>query len=58
MDLSVIVVNYNTKKLTKQSLDSIFSNTKDITFEVIVVDNNSDDGSIQMLQLYPQKINT
>ena len=56
MDLSVIVVNYNTKELTKKCLDSIFGNTKGVHFEVIVVDNNSEDGSAQMLQKYPEKI--
>ena len=45
MDLSVIVVSYNTKKLLKQCLDSVFKHTKGIKFEVIVVDNDSQDGS-------------
>ena len=45
MDLSVIVVNWNTKKLLEDCLRSIFKFTKDVTFEVIVVDNGSKDGS-------------
>lgn len=53
MDISVIIVNYNTKDITKQCLDSIFKLTKDIEFEVIVVDNNSKDGSKEMLESYP-----
>jgi GT2 family glycosyltransferase len=50
MDVSIIIVNYNTKTFLKQCLESIFAKTKDITFEIIVVDNNSTDGSQQMLK--------
>lgn len=45
MDVSIIIVNYNTLKLTKECLDSVFFYTKDINFEVILVDNASTDGS-------------
>lgn len=45
MDVSVILVNYNTLHLTKECIDSIFDKTKDIEFEVILVDNDSKDGS-------------
>lgn len=45
MDVSVIIVNYNTLALTQQCLDSVFEKTKDISFEVILVDNGSTDGS-------------
>ena len=44
-DVSVIIVNYNTKDLLSDCLDSIYRHTKDIDFEVIVVDNDSHDGS-------------
>lgn len=53
MDISVIIVNYNTYSVTKKCLDSIFEQTKDVSFEVIVVDNNSSDGSSEMLKNYP-----
>lgn len=53
MDISVIIVNYNTKDITKQCLDSIYKWTRDVRFEVIVVDNNSNDGSKEMLECYP-----
>ena len=45
MDVSVIVVNYNTCQMTKQCIDSIFEKTRGIDYEVILVDNNSSDGS-------------
>lgn len=50
MDVSIIIVNYNTKALIKKSLQSVFEKTKEICFEVIVVDNASHDGSQQMLK--------
>ena len=55
MDLSIIVVNWNTKKLLEDCLSSIYKYTKGITFEVIVVDNGSEDGSCQMVkEKFPQ----
>lgn len=49
MDVSVILVNYNTLSLTMSCIDSIFLHTQDIDFEVIVVDNDSHDGSQDIL---------
>ncbi|SFA42254.1 hypothetical protein SAMN04488511_10324 [Pedobacter suwonensis] len=49
MDVSVILVNYNTKDLLRQCLLSIFEKTLMVTFEVIVSDNDSKDGSLEML---------
>lgn len=45
MDVSIIIVNYNTKYLLSDCLSTVFEKTKDIVFEVIVVDNASTDGS-------------
>lgn len=57
MDVSIIIVNYNTKQLLADCLNSIFEQTKDISFEVIVSDNGSTDGSIEMLKTdFPQVI--
>lgn len=49
MNVSIIIINYNTKEITQQCIDSIFKHTKTVTFEVIVVDNNSTDGSKEIL---------
>ncbi|MBO5137518.1 MAG: glycosyltransferase family 2 protein [Spirochaetaceae bacterium] len=55
MHVSIIIVNYNTKKLLKNCLNSIYSHTKGIDFEVIVSDNGSTDGSIEMVRTeFPQ----
>ena len=53
-DISVIIVNYNTRSITCKCVDSIFSQTRGVTFEVIVVDNDSQkDDSKQILCQYP-----
>lgn len=49
MDLSVIILNYKSKGLLKNCLRSIFSVPLRIKHEVIVVDNDSGDGSLQMV---------
>ncbi|MEZ0537120.1 glycosyltransferase family 2 protein [Caldicellulosiruptoraceae bacterium PP1] len=51
MDLSIIIVNYNTINLLRDTLKSIFENPpKKYSFEVIVVDNNSQDKSPDMVE--------
>jgi len=45
IDLSVIIVNFNTKKLVLDCFESIKKEGSKITLEVIVVDNGSSDGS-------------
>ncbi|MCX6816310.1 MAG: glycosyltransferase family 2 protein [Candidatus Beckwithbacteria bacterium] len=55
MDLSIIVVNYNTKKITADCLDTIRQSTDKLNKEVIVVDNASTDGSVAYLnQKFPR----
>lgn len=48
MDVSIIIVNYNTKEQTKQCINSIIERTKGVTYEIILVDNNSTDGSVEL----------
>jgi len=49
MNLSVIVVNHNTRILLKQSIHSLMDACKNIDYEIIVVDNASTDHSLEML---------
>jgi hypothetical protein len=45
MDLSIIIVSFNTKELLISSIKSVLKYTKGIDFEIVVVDNGSKDGS-------------
>ena len=50
MDISIIIVNWNTRDLLKSCLESVLETIHDISYEIIVVDNASQDGSVAMLQ--------
>lgn len=55
MDVSILVVSYNTRDLTLECLASVYAQTHNIAFEVIVVDNASTDGSADAIaEQYPQ----
>lgn len=47
MDLSVIIVNWNVKELLFRSLDSILRYSDNLQYEIIIVDNDSKDGSVK-----------
>jgi len=49
MDVTVVIVNYNTCDLTRECVSSVFKRTRDVKFEVVVVDNNSSDESCEQL---------
>ncbi len=49
MDVSIIIINYNTVKLTNECVASVFRMTGGLEFEVIVIDNGSTDGSYEIL---------
>lgn len=50
IDVSVIIVNFNTETLTRDCLTSVFRETKEVAFDVWVVDNHSTDGSVAMIR--------
>ena len=55
MDLSIIIINYKTKKITAACLETIKKSQDNLTKEVIVIDNGSEDGSVAYLkQKFPQ----
>lgn len=55
MDLSVIIVSYNTKQKLEQCLRSVFASRCNFSYEVWVVDNASSDGSGKMVrEEFPQ----
>lgn len=49
-DLSVVIVNWNTKGLLRKCLKSVYAQAATMTFEVFVVDNGSADGSADMVE--------
>ena len=57
MDLSVIIVNWNTKGLLLQCLTSVFRGMSGLEVEVFVVDNGSMDGSGEAVKEGFSKIN-
>lgn len=50
IDVSILVVSYNTREMTDAALRSVRSATANLRYEIIVVDNASTDGSAQLLQ--------
>jgi GT2 family glycosyltransferase len=50
MDLSIIIINWNSVTFLRRCIKSIYSQIKDIKFEIIVVDNASYDGSDELIQ--------
>ena len=55
MDISIVIVNWNTRALLLDCLASVYAMAGDLRFEVFVVDNASSDGSVSAVQAqYPQ----
>ncbi|HRP01087.1 MAG TPA: glycosyltransferase [Candidatus Kapabacteria bacterium] len=56
-DISIVIVNYNVKDYLFQCLNSILNSKNDLKIEIIVVDNNSSDNSIALLEPKFDKVN-
>jgi GT2 family glycosyltransferase len=55
LDLAIIIVNYNTCALLRDCLRSVFASQGDFSYRVVVVDNASADGSVEMVRReFPQ----
>lgn len=55
MDISVVIVNWNTKDFLEEAIRSVLFNADGLNLDIIIVDNGSTDGSLDMLaQKYPQ----
>lgn len=50
MDISVIIVNYNVREFLNNALISLFKALEGYSSEIFVVDNASDDGSVELVQ--------
>ena len=49
LDVSIIIVAWNVRQLLHDCLKSVYDQTESIDFEVIYVDNASEDGSVEMV---------
>lgn len=56
MDVSIVIVSYNTEKLTLQCIDSIIKYTHGLEYEIIVVDNGSADNTINEIKEKYKKV--
>ena len=50
IDVSIIIVNYKTANLLTKAIDSIIAKSENISYEIIVVDNDSKDNSDMIIQ--------
>jgi len=55
MDLSIIIVSWKVKEKLRANLQALFNSQGNFSYEVFLVDNNSDDGSVDMVKAeFPQ----
>ena len=50
IDVSIIVISFNTRDMTIECLRSVYAETRGVSFELIVLDNNSVDGSAEAIR--------
>ena len=50
MDLSIIIVSWKVKEKLRANLEALFNSRGDFSYEVYVIDNNSGDGTVEMIK--------
>ena len=50
MDIGIVIVNWNTSVFLRRCLQTVYDNGGDFSFRVVVVDNASDDDSVEMVK--------
>lgn len=50
LDISIIIVNYNVKEFLQNLIHSIHKAAQNLSYEIIIIDNASDDGSIELIR--------
>jgi GT2 family glycosyltransferase len=53
IDVSVLIVSFNTREMTLAAISSVVRETRDVAYEIIVVDNASTDGSADAIAAHP-----
>lgn len=57
MDVSIVIVSWNCRDRLKENLDNLFKSRNEIKKEVFVVDNNSEDGTAEMVNKNFEQVN-
>lgn len=55
-DVSVVIVNWNTRPVLQNALESLYKETNGVSFETIVVDNGSTDGSVELIKGFGRNV--
>lgn len=53
IDVSILIVSYNTRDMTLAAIASAVAETRHVSYEIIVVDNASKDGSVEAIAAHP-----
>jgi len=56
-DLSIVIVNWNTRELLLDCLASVYAMARNLSFEIFLVDNASTDGSVEAVRAQYQQVN-
>jgi len=55
INVSILIVNYNSHEHTKKCLDSIYKHTKNIIFDIHILDNNSRETGFEKIESYKEE---